>query len=194
VGGQGIVLASGVMAQALLAAGFDVKKSEVHGMAQRGGSVTAHLRYGPCVFSPLIEAGTADMLLAFEKIEALRFAHVLRPGGILLASAQEVPPPAVAAGRERYPADAAARLSAVTPRAFVVDALGTALALGDARAANMVMVGAASLFLPAPPEAYEEALEAVLPAAAARVNVRAFSAGRALVPEAARPPAGQAVP
>ena len=110
VGGQGTLLASEVLCDAFLQSGFDVKKSEVHGMAQRGGSVTTHLRFGPKVFSPLIEPGKADLLIAFEKMEALRFAHYLAPGGAAVVNAQEILPPSVATGRERYPSRIEERL------------------------------------------------------------------------------------
>jgi indolepyruvate ferredoxin oxidoreductase beta subunit len=182
VGGQGILLASEVLGEALLRSGYDVKQSEVHGMAQRGGSVTTHLRYGARVFSPLIEAGTADLLLAFEKIEALRFLHFLAPRGVAIVSTQEILPAAVATGREEYPADAVERLRTATERLFLVDALGAALALQAVRAVNVVMLGAASRFLPLPPSAYEEALRARLPERVVQVNLRAFQAGRGLIP------------
>ena len=181
VGGQGTLLASEVLCDAFLLAGFDVKKSEVHGMAQRGGSVTTHLRFGQKVFSPLIEPGKADLLVAFEKIEALRFAHYLRPGGAMVVNAQEIFPPAVATGQERYPADVSERLAAVTDRLYLVDALAAALSLREVRTVNMVMVGAASRFLPLPEEAYEEALKGSLPERIVAVNVAAFRAGRSLL-------------
>ena len=103
VGGQGILLASEILGEAFLRGGYDVKKSEVHGMAQRGGAVTTHLRFGPKVYSPLIEPGTADVLIAFEKLEALRFIHFLKPGGTALVNRQEIPPAPVSSGQERYP-------------------------------------------------------------------------------------------
>jgi indolepyruvate ferredoxin oxidoreductase beta subunit len=181
VGGQGTLLASEVLCDAFLLYGFDVKKSEVHGMAQRGGSVTTHLRFGPKVFSPLIEPGKADLLLAFEKMEALRFAHYLRPGGAMVVNAQEIFPPSVATGKERYPADVSERLAAVTDRLYLVDALAAALSLREVRAVNMVMVGAASRFLPLPEEAYEMALKGSLPERIVAVNVDAFRAGRSLL-------------
>ena len=181
VGGQGTLLASEVLCDAFLLAGFDVKKSEVHGMAQRGGSVTTHLRFGQKVFSPLIEPGKADLLVAFEKIEALRFAHYLRPGGAMVVNAQEILPPAVATGQERYPADVPERLAAVTDRLYLVDALAAALSLREVRAVNMVMVGAASRFLPLPEEAYEKALKGSLAERIVAVNVAAFRAGRSLL-------------
>lgn len=183
VGGQGTLLASEVLGEAFLRSGYDIKKSDVHGMAQRGGAVTTHLRYGPNVFSPLIEPGRADLLVAFEKIEGLRFAHYLRPGGVMVVNAQEIYPPSVATGREPYPADASARLATVTDRLYLVDALAAALSLREVRAVNMVMVGAASRFLPLPEDAYEEALRETLPERIVEVNLLAFRAGRALLPE-----------
>ncbi len=185
VGGQGILLASEVLCEAFLSCGFDVKKSEVHGMAQRGGAVTTHLRYGRKVFSPLIEPGTADLLVAFEKMEALRFVHYLAPQGIVVANAQEIMPPSVSTGREPYPADVEARLRKATPGVFMVDALAAALALHEVRAVNIVMVGAASRFLPLSEEACVAALRARLPEKIVAVNAAAFRAGRGLLPQAA---------
>lgn len=185
VGGQGILLASEILAEAFLRNGSDVKKSEVHGMAQRGGAVTTHLRFGPKVYSPLIEPGTADLLVAFEKLEALRFIHFLKPGGTTVVNAQEIPPAPVSSGRERYPERIEDRLRDVSPAIYVVDALAAALALGEVRTVNLVMTGAASHFLGLAEEAYISALTARLPARFVDVNARAFRAGRALVTPAA---------
>jgi indolepyruvate ferredoxin oxidoreductase beta subunit len=181
VGGQGVLLTSKIIAEAALLQGLDVKQSEVHGMAQRGGAVTTHIRYGEKVYSPLIEPGGADLLVAFEKIEALRFAHYLAPGGVVVANRQEIHPPSVLRGLERYPADVDARLHAVTDRVFLVDALASALALKEVRAVNVVMVGAASHFLPLPVQAYEDALRLRLPAKLLDANLAAFRAGRDLL-------------
>ncbi len=183
VGGQGILLASEVLCEAFLLGGFDVKKSEVHGMAQRGGAVTTHLRFGPRVASPLVEDGTADLLVAFEKMEALRFAHLVAAGGAILANTQEIFPPSVSTGKEKYPERIEERLRAATPRVFLVDALAAALALHEVRSVNIVMVGAASRFLPLPEEVYPEALRACLPEKIVAVNREAFRAGRALLPD-----------
>ena len=182
VGGQGILLASEVLCEAFLLSGHDVKKSEVHGMAQRGGAVTTHLRFGKKVRSPLIEPGAAELLIAFEKMEALRFAHYLSPDGTALVNAQEILPPSVATGKEPYPERIEERLRAFTPNLFLVDALAAALSLHEVRSANIVMVGAASRFLPLPEDAYVEALGAALPKKILDVNVRAFHAGRGLLP------------
>jgi indolepyruvate ferredoxin oxidoreductase beta subunit len=181
VGGQGILLASEVLCQAFLDGGYDVKKSEVHGMAQRGGSVTTHLRFGSRVYSPLIEPGTADLLIAFEKLEALRFVHMLRPDGVAVVNTQEIPPAPVSAGQERYPERIAERLRAAVARVHLVDALTAALDLHEMRAVNMIMTGAASHFLPLPESAYETSLRERLPAKYLDVNLKAFQVGRALV-------------
>ncbi len=181
VGGQGILLASEVLGEAFLAGGYDVKKSEVHGMAQRGGAVTTHLRFGPKVYSPLIEPGTADLLIAFEKLEALRFIHYLKPGGTAVVNTQEIPPAPVSSGQERYPEGIEETLLAVTPHVHMVDAIAAALALHEVRAVNMVMAGAASRFLPLPEDAYVAALTKRLAAKYVEVNVQAFRVGRALV-------------
>jgi indolepyruvate ferredoxin oxidoreductase beta subunit len=181
VGGQGILLASEILGEAFLRGGYDVKKSEVHGMAQRGGAVTTHLRFGPKVFSPLIEPGAADLLIAFEKMEALRFIHYLAPDGVVVVNTQEIPPAPVSSGQERYPERIEERLRDVTPRVHLVEALAAALVLHEVRAVNMVMTGAASHFLPLPDEAYLEALKSRLPARVVEVNAQAFRAGRALV-------------
>jgi indolepyruvate ferredoxin oxidoreductase, beta subunit len=191
VGGQGILLASEVLGEAFLRSGYDVKKSEVHGMAQRGGAVTTHLRFGPRVYSPLIEPGTADLLIAFEKLEALRFIHYLGPDGVAVVNAQEIPPAPVSSGQERYPEGIEERLREVSPRVHVVDALAAALALREVRAVNMVMTGAASRFLALPETAYEDALKARLPARVVDVNVQAFHVGRSLVMEPSKRPASQ---
>lgn len=185
VGGQGIILASEILCEAFLFAGYDVKKSEVHGMAQRGGAVTTHVRYGKKVFSPLIEPGTADLLLAFEMLEALRFLHYLAPGGAVVVNAQEILPAPVATGKERYPDRIAERLREAAPRTYLVDALAAALSLHEMRTVNLVLVGAASPLLPLPPECFEEAIRARLPETIVEVNLRAFRAGRSLLPPAA---------
>ncbi len=181
VGGQGILLASEVLSHAFLLSGADVKKSEVHGMAQRGGAVTTHLRFGERVYSPLIEPGTADLLIAFEKLEALRFLHMLRAGGVALVNTQEIPPAPVSSGQERYPDRIEDRLRAAADRVYLVDALTAALTLHEIRAVNIVMTGAASHFLPLPEAAYEASLRECLPAKYVDVNLQAFRAGRALV-------------
>ena len=137
VGGQGTLLASRVLGKYAIGSGLDVKLSEVHGMAQRGGSVITFVRMGEKVNSPIIDFGGADVLLAFEKLEALRYTHYLKPTGKTIYSTQEIMPMPVVTGVAEYPADAEARL--VNP--VGIDAMALALAAGNAKAANSVMIG-----------------------------------------------------
>lgn len=178
VGGQGILLASELTAQAQLAAGFDVKKSEVHGMAQRGGSVEAHLRYGEKVYSPLIEPGAADILVAFEILEAARYLPYLHGGSVVVVNTQKIPPPAVALGKAAYPADILEELKSRGIKVSALDAFAVARSVGELRAVNVAMVGAMSNFLDAKPEFFERAIERTVKEAFREVNKRAFQAGR----------------
>lgn len=178
VGGQGILLASEITAYSLLAAGFDAKKSEVHGMAQRGGSVTAQLRYGAKVYSPLIEPGKADIMVAFEMMEAARYLPYLHRGSQVVVNTQKILPPAVATGQTTYPENVLDLLVehdiAVTP----VDALDVARQVGEVRTVNVVMVGAMSAFLPIDPSVCIEVIEKRVPERFREVNLQAFEEGR----------------
>lgn len=178
VGGQGILLASEITAYGLLAAGFDVKKSEVHGMAQRGGSVTAQLRYGDKVYSPLIEPGRADIQVAFEMMEAVRYLPYLHQGSKVIVNTQRILPPAVATGKTGYPEDV---LDGLTSRGIVVvtvNAFDLAQEVGEVKTANVVMVGALSTFLSVDPAVYEQVINKRVPERFREVNLRAFAAGR----------------
>jgi indolepyruvate ferredoxin oxidoreductase beta subunit len=178
VGGQGILLASEIVAYALLAAGYDAKKSEVHGMAQRGGSVTAQLRYGDKVYSPLIEPGRADIQVAFEMMEAVRYLPYLHKDSIVVVNTQKILPPAVATGQTSYPDNVLDHITVLGIRVVLVDAFELAREVGEVRTANVVMVGAVSTFLPMAPEVYEEIIAARVPARFKEVNLKAFVAGR----------------
>jgi len=178
VGGQGILLGSEVIARAAMLAGYQVKTNEVHGMAQRGGSVVAQVRYGAEVYSPLVAAGTAAALGSFERIEALRFAHYLMPGGLAVVSSQMIVPVTVSTGQAQYPADAEARLRQAFPRLTYLDAAQMALDLGNIRVANVVILGALSQGLDLPLETWGEALAACVPPKHRDVNLKAFEAGR----------------
>jgi len=178
VGGQGILLASELMAYSLLAAGYDVKKSEVHGMAQRGGSVTAQLRYGEQVYSPLIEAGTADILIAFEMMEAARYLPYLHKGSKVIVNTQQILPPAVACGQLEYPENVLARLTERGIEVFEVNGFDIASAVGEVKTVNVVMVGAVSHFLPLDPTAYEGVIRSKVPQRFRDVNLKAFALGR----------------
>ena len=178
VGGQGILLASEITAYSLLAAGFDAKKSEVHGMAQRGGSVTAQLRYGDRVYSPLIEPGRADIQVAFEMMEAVRYLPYLHKKSIVVVNTQKILPPSVATGQTSYPENVLDHITALGIKVVLVDAFDLAREVGEVRTANVVMVGAVSTFLPMDASVYEEIISARVPAKFRDVNLKAFAAGR----------------
>ncbi len=177
VGGQGVLLISSIIAQAAIASGLDVKTNEVHGMAQRGGSVLAQVRYGPKVFSPLVWEGTVDVLISLEKAEALRYAHYLKPGGLAVVSTQVIVPVTVSSGKATYPADIDERLKRAFPRLASVDAEGIAHTLGNSKAANVVVLGAAAGELPALSPHWQAALGACVPEKHLELNKRAFMAG-----------------
>jgi indolepyruvate ferredoxin oxidoreductase, beta subunit len=177
VGGQGILLASEIVARAAMQTGMDVKTNEVHGMAQRGGSVVAQIRFGTKVFSPLVPEGTAVVLGALERIEALRYTQYLAPGGLAVVSSQAIVPVTVSSGQSQYPADARERLAAAFPRLVYVEAERLAREAGNLRAANVVILGAMSRALDLPVEAWRAAIKASVPARHAELNLRAFELG-----------------
>ena len=180
VGGQGILLAAKIIGEAAVASGYEVCSNEIHGMAQRGGCVTAQVRFGPQVHSPLILEGTADVLAALEHIEALRWAHVLKPGGLAVVSRQSILPVAVSAGQATYPADVADRLRAVFPRLIYADCVSKARTMGDARFANLIIVGMAATALPIETPAWREAIRLRVPEKFFDQNLAAFEFGRSL--------------
>jgi len=177
VGGQGTILASRILAHVGEAAGYDIKVSEIHGMAQRGGSVVTQVRMGEKVYSPLIEEGGADAVLAFEKLEGLRWLSHLKPGGAVIVNDQAIYPVPVLAGLAQYPEDIAGYIKSRIAGAMVVDAVGIARQCGNIKAANVVLVGLLARRLPFPLEKWLEALEAKVPAKFLEVNRAAFQAG-----------------
>ena len=181
VGGQGTLLASDVLAEVGLRAGYDVKKSEVHGMAQRGGSVVSHVRWGNKVYSPLIGRGEADYLLAFEKLESLRHIDFLKPGGTAIVNDYRIPPVSVSSGGEEYPDDERVRqvLSEVTEDIHFVPGVALAEELGNARVSNIVLLGALSIFLDVAPHIWLEVIEGRVPQKYVELNRQAFRKGRA---------------
>ncbi len=185
VGGQGIILASRLLAAAALACGCDVKVSEVHGMAQRGGSVVAQVRFGEKVFSPLIPQGGADVLLAFEKLEALRFLPYLKQEGTVIINDWEIMPVPVLAGSASYPQGIVEAIKAAVPRTRVVEAQKVAAETGNPRGANMVLMGFLAGELPFSDEAWEKAMEKVVPGKLLAAGRKAFLAGRSLYRELA---------
>jgi indolepyruvate ferredoxin oxidoreductase beta subunit len=178
VGGQGILLTSEVLARAAALAGLDVKKSEVHGMAQRGGSVISQVRFGTRVHSPIIPDGQSDILVAFERLEALRWRHLLAPDGRVLINRQDLTPVSVSSGQQPALADMEERLQALYPAAISVDAVGLASGLGQVRTANMVLAGALSRLTPLDVAFWHAAMQARIPAKLLDLNLRAFAAGR----------------
>jgi len=180
VGGQGVLLASDILAQVGLKAGYDVKKAEVHGMAQRGGSVVSHVRWAEKVLSPLIGQGEVDYLLALEKLEALRHIEMLRPSGTALVNDYAIPPVSVSSGDDVYPDDEHMRqvISEVTEDLRLVPGTKLAEELGEARAANVVMLGALSALLDVPPQVWLEVIAERVPERYVELNRRAFLKGR----------------
>lgn len=186
VGGQGILLASEIIAEAALLSGLEVKTNEVHGMAQRGGSVIAQIRFGREVFSPLVPEGTAQVLAALEKVEALRYHRHLAPDGMAIVSTQEIIPVSVSSGQAVYPADADERLKKLFPRLLLVDPLKIATELGSPRSTNVIIVGALSHCLSLDSGIWNEALRRRIKPALVEVNQRAFAAGRSLAAASGR--------
>ena len=180
VGGQGILLASEIIARAAMAAGFEVKTNEVHGMAQRGGSVLAQIRFGREVHSPLVERGTAHVLGSLERVESLRCADFLAPGGLAVVSSQMVVPITVSSGQAKYPEDAEQRIRAAFPRLVYLDALEMATALGNVRCSNLVILGALSNGLTLPAEAWSEGIRQSVKPKFVDLNLHAFQTGAAL--------------
>jgi indolepyruvate ferredoxin oxidoreductase beta subunit len=178
VGGQGIIVASEIMADVFLEAGYDVKKSEVHGMAQRGGSVSTHVRFGPKVFSPLIKEGEVDILVAFEELEAMRYLHYLGPKPTVILNEQRLNPPSVSLGKERYPKNIGEALSRRAARFKKIAGKDLALQAGDIRTLNIVLLGTLSSFLSIGESVWtENILRRFLPKAH-KANLEAFNLGR----------------
>ncbi|MEI8396343.1 MAG: indolepyruvate oxidoreductase subunit beta [Rhodospirillaceae bacterium] len=182
IGGQGVMTAAEILAQTAIDHGFDVKKTEIAGMAQRGGVVTSHVRIGVRVLSPVIAPGAADLLIGFEIAEALRWSDQVRPGGRIVVNTQRLVPPVVSGGLFNYPDDPLAQLVATGLEVCPIDAASLAAGLGEVRLINTVMLGAVADFLPFPVAAMEEKIverfQARKPALAA-LNRQAFAAGKA---------------
>ena len=178
VGGQGILLTSDVLALAAMHAGLDVKKSEIHGMSQRGGSVVSQVRFGAKVHSPIIPDGQSDVLVSFERTEALRYAHLAKPGAKILVNDMDRIPVTVSSGLQAPVQDADRRLAAY-PGLTLIDANPLAIQAGNLRAANVVLMGALSAFVPFDEGHWQAAMRERIPAKLLEINLRAFAAGRA---------------
>jgi indolepyruvate ferredoxin oxidoreductase beta subunit len=188
VGGQGTILASDVLVNIGLEAGLQAKQAEVHGMSQRGGSVTGHVRWGKVVYSPIVGAGEVDVLLAFEKLEALRNLTALRPGALALINTQVIEPLTVITGGQAYPSDETVReaFTKLTPNAEYINGEEIAASLGNLKVANVVLLGALSALLERDgiagpqltPEMWLKVITERVPAKHVELNRKAFQAGR----------------
>ncbi len=177
VGGQGTILATRILAKAAQDAGYDIKVSEIKGMSQRGGSVVTQVRLGERVYSPLISEGSADVILAFEKMEALRWLPYLKPEGSIIVNDQAITPMSVLSGAIAYPEDCLERVKKLVPNTIVVDALNIAVQCGNSKASNVVLVGLLAKRLPIDKELCLNALKVRVPEKFIDVNMKAFAEG-----------------
>ncbi len=177
VGGQGSLLASRLLGDVLLAQGYDVKVSEVHGMSQRGGSVVTYVKYGDKVYSPVIEKGEADAVISFELLEAARCLPYLKKGGHLITSTQQIDPMPVITGAAEYPEDLVGKLRAAGADLVAVDALSLAEQAGTAKASNVVLMGVLAARMDYPMELWQKAIEDRVPAKFLELNKKAFELG-----------------
>jgi len=181
VGGQGIILASDIICEAALAAGYDTKKTDALGMAQRGGSVVSHVRIGQKVWSPLIKEGTVDIIIAFEKLEGLRWCNYLRPDGVAIINNQEISPLSVNTGIDEYPADdkITTVMGQQTEKVHFVEGFRTAKGLGDSRALNVYLLGCLSYLTPfIKVQVWKDKLSKCVPDKALEINFTAFARDR----------------
>lgn len=178
VGGQGILRASDILCRVFMAAGLDVKKSEVHGMAQRGGCVTSHVRYGEKVHSPLAKINDVDILVSFEKMDTLRYLDYVKETGTVIINAEEIYPPAVNLGEAPYPPNVAETVGRYFAKSVTVDAAALALRAGNIRAVNTVLLGALSSCLGFPCELWKKVLQESFPSKLIQANQEAFLLGR----------------
>ncbi len=180
VGGQGTLLTSRILAQVAVDLGYDVKVSEIHGMAQRGGSVVSQVRFGEKVYSPIISKGDADIILAFEKLEAARWLDYLKPDGMIIINDDRVDPLPVMSGKLKYPDDIDQRIAQMVEKTMVVDASSMAIECGNVKAANVVLVGILAAAMGLPEAEVEKAIEAMVPPKALEINLKAFKQGHTI--------------
>lgn len=178
VGGQGSLLASKLMGNVLMAQGFDVKVSEVHGMAQRGGSVVTYVTFGEKVYSPVIAQGEADVVVSFEKLEAARWLPYLKKGGSLIVNDQQISPMPVITGAMEYPVDILEKIRAKGVNVTALDALALAEQAGSAKAVNVVLIGVLSAMLNFSKEVWLQTIEQTVPSKFLQLNQKAFELGR----------------
>ncbi len=177
VGGQGVLLASEILSEVAKSSGLDAKKSEVHGMSQRGGVVTSHVRFGKQVFSPLIPEGEADAVVAMEIAEGLRWAHEVSGSGTIIANRQRIIPTIVSTGKFSYPEDPEGKIKEIVPKAKILDALDVAKKLGNPKLVNTVMLGVLSQALDLPEDKWLEVIERMAPKGTGELNRKAFLDG-----------------
>jgi len=177
VGGQGIILATRIFGLGITSAGYDIKISEIHGASQRGGSVTSQIRYGDKVYSPVLGEGDADIIVAFEKAEALRGLPYLKKGGKIIMDVREIYPLGVQIGQEEYPHNAPEVLSELVGNVEIIKATEIAEKLGDVRAQNMVLLGALVRELGLTNVNWEEIIEKNVPEKSKEINLKAFRVG-----------------
>ena len=178
VGGQGSLLASKLLGHLLLASGYDVKVSEVHGMSQRGGSVVTYVRYGEKVYSPVIDEGEADCIVSFELLEAARWMRFLKKDGVIITNTQTIDLMPVITGTAEYPENLEEKMRAKGINVDAMDALSLAQEAGSAKAVNLVLLGRLSkYFEEIPAERWQEAIEACVPARFLELNKKAFALG-----------------
>lgn len=179
VGGQGTLLASKLLGYVLLNQGYDVKVSEVHGMSQRGGSVVTYVRFAKKVYSPVIDKGEADIILAFEKLEAARWLEYLKPGGQIIVSTQEIEPMPVITGAMQYPADLISKMEASGARVDAKDFLALASLAGSSKAVNIALIGRLSKYFPEiSDDIWRDAITATVPPKFLELNLKAFELGK----------------
>jgi len=177
VGGQGTILASKIIAEVTMMQGHDVKMSEIHGMAQRGGSVVTQVRVGEKIYGPVIDEGEADFIVAFEKLEALRWVHYLRPGGTVVVNNQQIDPMTVITGQSIYPPEILETLLERAGEVVVLDALQLAREAGSSKAVNVVLLGALARQMDVSREDWHEAIRRTVAPAFLNLNIAAFNAG-----------------
>lgn len=181
VGGQGTLLTSRVLGGVIDQAGYDVKLSEVHGMAQRGGSVVTFVRYGDKVYEPIVEEGRADILIAFERLEALRYAHFLKDDGVLICNDQRIDPMPVVTQLEEYPENILDTLREKGINLVSVDAMTEALNLGNKRVFNVIILGILSKHMDLDESIWKDVIRKTVPEKTIDINIQAFEKGRELV-------------
>jgi indolepyruvate ferredoxin oxidoreductase beta subunit len=180
VGGQGVILASKVLMETAMKAGYDVRESEIHGMAQRGGSVECNVRFGDKVYSPLIEKGNADFVVSFELLESLRKLEYLKTDGVLIANKLQIEPSTVVNGLAAYPQDIESWLSANVKKVHIVDAAPVLKEIGNAKALNILMLGVLSQSLDFSLDEWHSAIRSLVKPSFVDLNIAAFNKGREL--------------